>query len=71
MKKYSALDAAKFAGVEDKFKEVLKRKTSDDEGLFEELYLTEELSSNENLDGKIQKIKDDFISSDFVDISEL
>ena len=68
MKKFTAMDAAKIAGVEDKFIDVLKKNTSDDELLNE---LQEMNIDNDDIDQKIQKIKDDFINSDFVDISDI
>ncbi len=66
MKKYGALDAAKFAGVEDKFKDVLKKKSSK-----EEINELNELDSKGDVNSKIEQIRNDFLKSDFVDISEI
>ena len=68
MKKFNAMDAAKFAGVEKNFMDVLKKNISDDELIKE----VQEINiDNSDIDQKIQKIKDDFINSDFVDISDI
>ncbi len=66
MEKYSALDAAKFAGVEDRFKDVLKKRSPK-----EQISELDELDSKKNVNNKIEQIRNDFLNSDFVDISKI
>jgi len=64
MKKYTAYDAAKFAGVADEFKEQLKSQKN------KKLDIEENKNIN-NLSQEIENIKSDFLRSDFVEIDNL